>query len=251
MQNRYVGDLGDFGKYGLLRALCGSAPQLSLGVVWYLVPDEDRTNDGNRIQYLSGSSDSGATLFRACDPDLYDDLRTIVARGRRNVQSIRKNRILPSGTVFFDELLIPRNHEGRLTHRLQWLERAYQATAACDVVFLDPDNGLEGRVTPHQKSGPKYVFLSEARKYLQRGQSLVIYHHLGRRGTAREQLDRQFRRLLALRTEGKVFAMLYHRGTARAFFIIEAPMHKSVLLQRAAQFLSGPWSRHFELVCPP
>ena len=52
MQNRYVGDLGDFGKYGLLRALCvpGDAlggPELSLGIVWYLVPDETRTGDGN------------------------------------------------------------------------------------------------------------------------------------------------------------------------------------------------------------
>ena len=37
MQNRYVSDLGDFGKYGLLRALCRSndsrSPELSLGVV--------------------------------------------------------------------------------------------------------------------------------------------------------------------------------------------------------------------------
>lgn len=40
MQDRYVGDIGDFGKYGLLRALC--AHDLSLGVVWYLVPDESR-----------------------------------------------------------------------------------------------------------------------------------------------------------------------------------------------------------------
>lgn len=31
MQNRYVGDLGDFGKFGVLRSLgCG----LRLGVVW-------------------------------------------------------------------------------------------------------------------------------------------------------------------------------------------------------------------------
>ena len=43
MQNRYTADLGDFGKYGLLKALCQSyiedeEPNLRLGVVWYLVP---------------------------------------------------------------------------------------------------------------------------------------------------------------------------------------------------------------------
>ena len=45
MQDQYVGDIGDFGKYGLLRHLTGmrgdAAPEdaLRLGVVWYLFPD--------------------------------------------------------------------------------------------------------------------------------------------------------------------------------------------------------------------
>ena len=47
MQDQYVGDIGDFGKYGLLRHLFGrpegadAAPEdaLRLGVVWYLFPD--------------------------------------------------------------------------------------------------------------------------------------------------------------------------------------------------------------------
>jgi hypothetical protein len=254
LQNRYVGDLGDFGKYGLLRALCGSAgsvPQLSLGVVWYLVPDEERTNDGSRIQYLS-SSGLGVTVFRNCDPELYDALRKIVANGRRNVKSIRDDHVLPLGTVFFYEPLtfnrLSRNREGRVAYRHRWLERAYKAMTACDVVFLDPDNGFESRVAPHHKSGPKYVFLDEMKEYLKRGQSLVVYHHLGRRGTAKEQLDRQFRRLLALGGGANVFAMLYHRGTARAFFVIEAPAHKPLLLQRANRFRSSLWSQHFDLV---
>ena len=42
MQDRFVGDIGDFGKYGLLRALRGihppADPCLNLGLVWY-VPD--------------------------------------------------------------------------------------------------------------------------------------------------------------------------------------------------------------------
>ena len=43
MQNRYTADLGDFGKYGLLKALCQSHGEdeernLRLGVVWYLLP---------------------------------------------------------------------------------------------------------------------------------------------------------------------------------------------------------------------
>ena len=44
MQNRYAGDIGDYGKLGLLRSL--SRTGLRIGVNWYLTPDEDRNGDG-------------------------------------------------------------------------------------------------------------------------------------------------------------------------------------------------------------
>ena len=94
----------------------------------------------------------------------------------------------------------------------------------------------------------KYAYPAEARKYLERGQSVVIYHHLGRRGNARQQIKRQFRRLVSPPSDDAVFALLYHRGTARAFFVIESRRHKDQLLDRARAMLSGPWSRHFDLV---
>ena len=37
MQNRYVGDIGDYLKLGILRAL---SPGYHLGVAWWLFPDE-------------------------------------------------------------------------------------------------------------------------------------------------------------------------------------------------------------------
>ena len=56
MKNRYVGDVGDFGKYGLLRHLAGMTSEddldsLKLGMVWYLRPD-DCGNDGRHTGYL-------------------------------------------------------------------------------------------------------------------------------------------------------------------------------------------------------
>src|ERR1700684_4163658 len=57
MQDRYVGDVGDFGKFGLLRALCGESHPLplKLGVVWYRFPMNritrmENTPDTSRIQ---------------------------------------------------------------------------------------------------------------------------------------------------------------------------------------------------------
>ncbi len=61
MQDRYVGDVGDFGKYGLLRSLCrgdehGAA--LRLGVLWYRFDGDDSTaaNDGRHTDYLCANA---------------------------------------------------------------------------------------------------------------------------------------------------------------------------------------------------
>ena len=103
MEDRYLGDVGDFGKYGLLKALClqsenSEGYNRSLGVVWYLVPDEAGSGDGKLTSYLKGAPEN-LGLYRSCDPDLYDLLREIVRGDQRNVAAIRQEQILPSGTV--------------------------------------------------------------------------------------------------------------------------------------------------------
>ena len=79
MQNQYVGDIGDFGKYGLLRALAGDP--LRLGVIWHLFPDEPPKEpgkgDGKFIDYLCNPKPRDSKL-RDCDSYLYDELLKIV-----------------------------------------------------------------------------------------------------------------------------------------------------------------------------
>lgn len=264
MQNRYVGDVGDFGKYGLLKAVCAgdSSGELTLGVVWYLFPDEDHNADGKHISYLLDShKDSQA--FKACDPTLYDSLKELVfkdgmvPRDSRNVEDIRDHHVLPAGTVFYehplsfvrplDTKLIPLDE--RVALRDAWQRDALEQTSSCDVVFVDPDNGLEVKVKPHQKRGPKYVFFSDLIPYVGREQSLVIYHHIGRRGSALEQVKERFAQIKG-RLNRDSFALLYHRGTARAYFIVPSQKHQEILFDRSSEFVRGPWERHFELVPP-
>ena len=59
MQNTYAGDVGDFGKLGLLRQL--SKSQLIIGINWYLVPDENHNADGKHIGYITDTRFTGAT----------------------------------------------------------------------------------------------------------------------------------------------------------------------------------------------
>ena len=98
MQDRYVGDLGDFGKFGLLRTLCGTgnSQKESLGVLWYMTPGENHNSDSKHTSYLSPTA-RNQKQFRACDPELYDELARIVHSGQKSVQEARGGGILPPG----------------------------------------------------------------------------------------------------------------------------------------------------------
>jgi hypothetical protein len=251
VQDRYVGDIGDFGKYGLLRALCGDGQ--SLGVVWYLVPDEGGNGNGAHVGYLDPTP-ANLRGFRTCDPALYDALGEIVHTGTRSVRSISERAVLPPGTVFYEEPLSfhgmpgigPAATKVRLDHRSGWVHRALDATRECDVVFADPDNGLESGTQRHHRKGPKFAYYDELAPYAQRGQSLVVYHHLHRSYSTREQiherLDQIGERL------GEPFVLLYRRGTLRAFFVVPSVVHRGMLYGWARRFVEGCWGQHFTIL---
>ena len=248
MQNRYVGDVGDFGKYGLLR---GVVCPLRLGVVWYLHPDESHNSDGKYTGYLNGTA-ANQMAFRACDPSLYDTLQRLVIENDRHISRVRDSGILPDDTTYFERSLSFSPKESRLarqTIRTNWIEDALSTTENADVVFCDPDNGISETVDPLRKNGPKYVFVEDLKRFAARGQSLIIYHHLGRQGSAVKQIRYWIENLRSsLNFSCSPLALWYHRGTARAYFIVMQESHRDILEKQLARFLNGFWVNHFELV---
>ena len=264
MQNRYVGDVGDFGKYGLLKSLCLSNKTdngltLSLGVVWYLTLDEAHNADGKHTEYLKLTSPK-RECYRECDPELYDSLKEIVDQKSRDVKYIRKKGILPATTVFYERCLDYNKasvveqtlRETPLDHRERWMEGALDATANCNIVFVDPDNGLETSSTArHQLKGVKYAFFDELSPFLHRGQSLVVYQHINHTEKAEKQIQRRLQEIKErLNPRADPFALHFRRVSARAFFIIPSERHQTLLRERAKHFSNGLWSRHFDLVDP-
>ena len=264
MQNRYAGDVGDFGKYGLLRYLTGqrevaqSVLPIRLGVVWYLYPDESHNADGKYTGYLADEPANHAR-YRACDPDLYDSLRQLVDSNSRSVAAVQRSRILPADTLYYEPSLsfppsMPRAQ--RAAARASWIEGAREATADADVVFVDPDNsvsdpahGVSASIDPLRKTGPKYVFIEDLRQFFNRGQSLIIYHHLGRRGKAVEQIAWVAESLKAsLHLPRKPISLRYRRGSARAYFIVPQRNLETAFECRLASLMESSWNSHFELV---
>ena len=73
MKHQYFGDINDYRKYGLIRAI-HSAGELRTLVAWMLTRDDGRT-DGQTIGYLNQPD-----RWESFDPDLFNALRAAVRR---------------------------------------------------------------------------------------------------------------------------------------------------------------------------
>ena len=245
VQDRYAGDVGDFGKYGLLRWLCradGSEPALRLGVLWYRF-DDATPGDGRYVSYLKPPLDEE---FRRCDPDLFEKMYSVV-HGKRSVAGVEASGVLPADTAFFGRKLVFRPADARASKRRNWLEAGRRAVEHADVVFADPDNGLEiDSVGPLSAKGPKYVYYDDLRPCWKRGQSLVIYQHIARHVSAEEQVAA---RHAALREHFNgaqgAFELRWRRFSSRVYFVIPAANHAERLAARRRSLLGSHWRRHF------
>ena len=249
MRDQFVGDIGDFGKFGLLRALTGYPKepedrQLGLGIVWYYTKHDG--TGGKITDYLRKDHRDGKKL-RKCDRWLYDKLRRITIganekrRKDRNITEFQQSEILAKGTKYYSHKVYGNDSGSRQSNPEGWLTGALDKTKEAQLVFLDPDN----RITTVAEPDPKYVSLIEIGAFLNNSKpppSLVIYHHLPQGIKRIDQLNlwgEYLKRNLEL--SQPPWALLYRRGTSRAFFIIPQERHAYLLWKRVDRFLRGPF----------
>ena len=270
MQNRYVGDVGDFGKHGLLRFLSGETdpkgvePRLKLGLIWYTHHDErhnhdrEKTNyDGKHTGYLVRTPKDDRKEYRECDPDLWERLRDLLLRDARCVHCAREMGILPDDTAFYDTQLyhVPGGsaraiREAKATMREHWFQGALNVTKGAELVCVDPDNGIAPDKDMFLKDGPKYVYMGDLQALWLRKQSLVIYHQLDHTDKAPEQARLKADTLQAGLAGAEPIPLLFHRGSARLFFVVPQPDKKELIKARVSRMLDSPWGKneHFEWV---
>jgi|SRR5580658_2366213 hypothetical protein len=230
MQNRYVGDIGDFVKFGILRKLM---PGHRLGVAWWLYPDESHDEDARHIGYLKQSD-----LWWHFDPQLFDTLEQIVKSGQRNVRALEAANIL-SGAIFASETIPVGGTIADRPHlRRQWFETVLRTLEETDLVFADPDSGLEPVGYSHDSSRVgKSILLTELRALAKPGRCLIVRHYQplrkdGGHGAMRNWADR-------LRKCGfdTVDALRSRPYSPRVFFLLNAPAD---VRQRAEQ-IAAHW----------
>ena len=253
MQNRYTGDVGDFSKYGLMRQLTKAG--FTTALAWYLFPDETHNSDGKHIAYI------GRDEFRHCDPVLHGAMEKLISTNQRNIAAIEKSKILGANTLFHSEpldmshfcsLSSKRGHKMRKDAREKWLSDCVLETREADIVFFDPDNGLEGaNPRPLSNKGPKFLYWSDLNFFVQRKQSLVLYNHASRQGTIYKQISKRLCEIKVHVPYGlNAFAMLWRKFSVRYYLVIPTDEMQDAMLSTCQEMIDGPWGQNgfFELV---
>lgn len=165
MQDRYAGDIGDYGKFGFLQAL--ERAGLSIGINWYYTrPDKpNQKHEDGRYRI--------APKYFECAPELASALHEISVREGtgRSVEALEQAHLLKTALYY-------REPVGLKDKRCEWHKEALDKLQSAKTVFLDPDNGLLAKsVGRNSQKSVKYVFDDEIQDYLRKGQAVILYHH--------------------------------------------------------------------------
>lgn len=236
MQDRYAGDIGDYGKFGLLMEL--QKQGFRIGVNWYKTETtaSEKSEDG---KYAIPES------MAFCDPTLAAKLTAVHSQNQHRSISALETENLIEGACYFNEYVSRQN-------RNEWHCRALNALSEANLVFLDPDNGM---IVPSFKIGNpkivKYVLYKEVRDYLNHGQSVLIYNH---RCRIKESLyfEKLFQRFAdkACISNSRIQTITFPRFSVRDYLAISANEEHHLKIQTAFQnMLNGPWGNHGAGLC--
>lgn len=240
MQDRYVGDAGDYAKYALLNALAGDerAPLL-LGVLWYLFPDEGHNGDGRHIAYLQQPN----MAQRA--PETHARLKNLVTLNQRSVDAVQRSGLLPPSTAYYSALAVTAGTPvERATYRAAWFRDGLAALKGADLLFFDPDNGIEtASLKKSDYRAGKYVFWEEIEAAWATGASIIVYNHLNRTAPASIQTEKLRAAFVDRLPEiGLNAPLLFRRGSCRHLWVIAQPRHTHILRERISGFLAQGWN---------
>lgn len=168
MKDQYFGDVNDFHKYALLRRITHPA-SFKLGVCWMLTEPDGRS-DGRHLDYLNHPA-----RFRARDPELFDWLRVAICDDHdRRTARIELSPLLRDA-VFQSRILKDSRAE-----RDAYFAQCRDLFGDRDLVFFDPDNGIERSIPAGRRGSSKYVYWNEIVTTFESGASILFYQHFPR-----------------------------------------------------------------------
>lgn len=253
MQDKYVGDIGDFGKFHLFRFLFDHEESplygKSLSQIWYMHEGEgEKNNDGRHIDYFQ--------RIMGSDQFLEESLSNLLKNNQRQVTQFEALKLLQNAKFYYEH--VPKV----LEERHSWLNRALRFSNNVEVVAVEPDNGMalkcqreEKRLEiltleehHDQKSFPhKYIFAEEVKHFYELPQLevCIVYQHLNRCFSHNEQI------IFLLNTLREVYAhviAIKHKPySPRVFFFLCKSENIKSRIQIRLQDFENVYSEFWEV----
>ncbi len=220
MKNQYFGDINDYKKYSLLRLLSGNG-DIRTAVCWALTQDDGGT-DGSRTRYLEQPDAWGGY-----DPVVYEHLREqVLVKRIRDVGTLERENVLPN-SLFHRDIV---SDDAEL--RDKYFDKFLKLARGVELVFFDPDNGLEVKSVPRgKKKSSKYIYWNEIEMTFASGHSLLIYQHFPRR--PREPFIRSL--IQRFKDFCNVRQVFCYYTIHVAFLLIPQPHHEAVFVKNSAK----------------
>jgi hypothetical protein len=225
MKHQYFGDINDYLKYGILR--CFAEGGFRIGVCWMLTPDDGRT-DGRKTQYLSRPN-----KWKSCDPPLFDALSEALERpDGKHLRHAESSAVIPRARFFGGVVPDARNE------RAIWFKQALLALSGTDLLFFDPDNGIEVPSKPlGRKDSSKYVYWDELNEAWNGGASLLVFQHFAR--VKRDEFISMLSHEFAKRTPGSAIIPI---RTSNVLFLLACRVGHRARTEHVIQLLGNRWS---------
>jgi hypothetical protein len=167
MRDQFAGDISDLLKFSLLRALAKNDKRLGIG--WYFVQGHNNRHDGRHREFCDEPK------WKSLDEEVW---KALIDLPERSVKALEELPIWPDGTKFYREPI----KTG--VQRQEWFDDMKNHLSECNLVFLDPDNGL-GRAdelhTTTDEVGQirldgRYIVLIKFPAFVQRDMQIKQYH---------------------------------------------------------------------------
>ncbi len=211
MQDRYAGDIGDYGKFILLRKL---SEKFSIGINWYNPGKLDFERDKNgKFKQEDGKYRDFKGVEKYA-PDIAEDFEKM--KDKHSIKMLEELCLIKNA-VYYNKK-VPQENE----KREQWHKAAMTKLEKSDIVFLDPDNGLLCKsVIKGSPKSVKYAYYFEIKDYLKHHKAVIIYNHRSRK-TEAEYFNEIFGKLCK-ESEAKhdlIQVVTFRKYSVRDYFII-------------------------------
>lgn len=243
MQDRYAGDIGDFGKFALLKEL--EEQKLTVGVNWYKTASLvfEKNSDGS-FKQEDGKYKDIPDKLKALDSELAEKLTAISdeKNGKRCLKALQDAKLLQND-IYYDRAL-------SVKERSQWHQDALKFfnEKNADLVFLDPDNGLlVDSVGKESARSVKYAFYEEVLDYVKQEKSVLVYNHRSRKPELQyfKDIEMKLQEEIAerdLEYRPEILEITFPRYSIRDYIAVTAcPVHAKKIRAAFEAMWTGEW----------